>query len=70
MKNVVKLPTKLVNRRYALVEIKKTKRVACSFEGEWIIDSTAKAINDMIDAKHISYESAQLWISNQYLNFH
>ncbi|QPG06964.1 hypothetical protein IT774_07625 [Salinimonas marina] len=52
-------------RRYALIQIKDERKVACWVNEEWIIDSTCKSINEMLKEGLVGEDAVQGWINLQ-----
>ncbi|MCW8107146.1 hypothetical protein OPS25_01340 [Alteromonas ponticola] len=48
-------------RHFALITIKGRKRLACKINDEWIIDSTCKTINEMLEQGVVSEEAVVGW---------
>lgn len=65
MKKFTKLTETNQPTAYALMQIQNVTKLACNVSGEWIIDSTCKAINEMLEVGLISEAAVTGWISNQ-----
>ena len=52
-------------RRYALIEVRGERKLACWVNEEWIIDSTCKSINEMLFEGLVGEEAVQGWINLQ-----
>jgi hypothetical protein len=64
------LPIDLSPRRYTLMKLKGVNRVLCQVNGEWIMDTTCKSLNELLDNGLVCEESISSWISLQCFTFH
>lgn len=65
MSNIVKLKTQNFPRRYALITVKGVRKLACHLNDEWVIDSTCKSINEMLEQGVVGEEAVQGWVNLQ-----
>lgn len=56
--------------RYALITIKGKRKLACYIEDEWVIDSTCKAINNMLEQGLVGEEAVKGWADFKKKNVH
>ena len=56
--------------RYTLITVKGKRKLACYIEDEWVIDSTCKAINDMLKQGLVGEEAVKGWASLQRKSVH
>lgn len=68
--NLVKLRRETFPRRYALITVRGVRKIACYINDEWIIDSTCKGINEMLEQGTVGEEAVQGWIDLQPLTSH
>lgn len=62
---IVRLRIENFPRRYALIEVRGQRKLACYLNEEWVIDSTCKGINDMLAEGVVGEEAVQGWIDLQ-----
>jgi len=63
MDNITTLPVTNYPRRYALIKVKGITKLACHLNDEWIIDTTRRGINEMLQHGLVSESSITGWIS-------
>ncbi|KHT51395.1 hypothetical protein RJ41_12260 [Alteromonas marina] len=69
-KSYFKRITSPVVERYTLITVKGKRKLACYIEDEWVIDSTCKAINDMLEQGLIGEEAVKGWADFKKKNVH
>ncbi|BFT30385.1 hypothetical protein D210916BOD24_15610 [Alteromonas sp. D210916BOD_24] len=63
--NSMKMKTQIYPRRYVFITIEGVRKLACYMNEEWIIDSTCKSINEMLEAGVVGEEAVQGWVNLQ-----
>lgn len=62
---LAKIQEKNFPRRYALISVKGVQKLACFLNEEWIIDSTCKSINELLEQGTVGEEAVKGWIAMQ-----
>lgn len=65
LSNLTKLKVENFPRRYALITVQGVDKLACRINEEWVIDSTCKSINEMLEQGVIGTEAVQGWVDMQ-----